>query len=265
MKTVTKINSGNRVYDDEMNVEYVYCGDYDENIITQNLSVFISAQKGCSMKCDFCGCPKDGFYGNCSFAELVSQITDSISSSAIKHGKSLDVHFVWKGEPTLNPDVIKAATTIGTMVKPGNRVSFDEYNAVVSTMMPKCNKHLEEFLQEWVKHGFGVQFSINTLNEKERNKMFRNGSLSLWEIADIIQRLPAPKKGKYILNFAVTMSSDLNPDLMAQFFDKEKCLVQITPIRETRHGDLGYELVENLDIFRRPLLDAGWEIIAPPY
>ena len=86
------------------------------------------------------------------------------------------------------------------MVESGNTVSFDEYHPVVSTMMPKGNNHLEDFLQEWVKcgktyggeDGFGLQFSINTLNETDRDQMFRNRSRSLQEIADIIKELPAP-------------------------------------------------------------------------
>jgi 23S rRNA (adenine2503-C2)-methyltransferase len=95
--------------------------------------------------------------------------------------------------------------------------------------------------------------------------MFRNKSLSLWEIADIIQRLPAPGKRKYTLNFAVTSKSDLNPNLMDQFFDKKKCIVKITPIHETYEAvNQGYEIVKDFDVyekFERPLVEAGWDVI----
>ena len=60
-------------------------------------------------------------------------------------------------------------------------------------MMPKGNSDLFDFLCEWVyagklyggEDGFGLQFSINTLDAVERNKMFRNKSLSLKEIGEI--------------------------------------------------------------------------------
>ena len=225
------------------------------------------------MDCNFCDCPKFGFHGNCTSMELMSEITTAIALSGIKEGKRLNIHFARMGEPTFNQDVIYTAARIATMVLPGNAVSFEEYHPVVSTMMPKSNKHLEDFLQEWVKtgftyggdDGFGLQFSINTLNENDRNKMFRNRSLSLWEIADIIQRLPAPGKRKYTLNFAVTSKSDLNPDLMDQLFDKERCIVKITPIHETHAAvNHGYEIVKDFDVyekFEKPLVEAGWGVI----
>ncbi len=295
MRTITKTHTGMIVSDDELKLEYLYVGDYgkENNIkadflgytnriekvehkdvdITDKLVVTVSSQKGCPMACDFCDCPKYGFHGNCSVVELISEITTGIALSGIKHGKRLNVHFARMGEPTFNRDVIKAAITIATMVDSGNTVSFDEYHPVVSTMMPKGNNHLEDFLQEWVKwgktyggeEGFGLQFSINTLNETDRNQMFRNKSLSLQEIADIIERLPAPKKRKYTLNFAVTSKSDLNPVLMDQLFDKEKCIVKITPVHETHEAaNQGYEIVKDFDVYERfekPLVEAGWEVI----
>lgn len=295
MRTITKTHTGMIVSDDELKLEYLYVGDYgkENNIkadflgytkriekvehrdvdITDKLVVTVSSQKGCPMDCDFCDCPKLGFHGNCTSMELMSEITTAIALSGIKEGKRLNVHFARMGEPTFNQDVIYTAARIATMVMPGNAVSFDEYHPVVSTMMPKSNKHLEDFLQEWVKtgfayggeDGFGLQFSINTLNENDRNEMFRNRSLSLQEIADIIRKLPAPKKRKYTLNFAVTSKSNLDPDLMDQFFDKEKCIVKITPIHETHEAvNQGYEIVKDFDVyekFEKPLVEARWDVI----
>lgn len=295
MRKITETHTGMIVSDDELKLEYLYVGDYGKknNIkadflgytkriekvehrdvdLTDKLVVTISSQKGCPMACDFCDCPKYGFHGNCSAVELVSEITTGIALSGIKHGKRLNVHFARMGEPTFNSDVIKAAITIATMVEAGNTVSFDEYHPVVSTMMPKGNNRLEDFLQEWVKQGktyggedgFGLQFSINTLDEADRNKMFRNRSISLQEIGDIIKRLPAPGKRKYTLNFAVTSRSNLNPALMDKYFDKNRCIVKITPIHETHEAvSQGYEIVKNFDVyerFERPLVEAGWDVI----
>ena len=295
MRTITQTHTGKIISDTDLNLEYLYVGDYgkENNIkadflgytkridkvehkdvdITDKLVVTVSSQKGCPMDCDFCDCPKFGFHGNCTEMELLSEITTGIALSGIKHGKRLNIHFARMGEPTFNPDVIKAAVKIITMVESGNTVCFDEYHPVVSTMMPKGNNKLEDFLQKWVRwgktyggeDGFGLQFSINTLDEEERNKMFRNHSLSLWEIGDIISRLPAPKKRKYTLNFAVTSKSNLDPALMDKYFDKEKCIVKITPIHETHEAvSQGYEIVKKFDVyerFERPLVEAGWQVI----
>lgn len=293
MRTITKTHTGIIVSDDELKLEYLYVGDYgkENNIkadflgytkridkvehkdvdITDKLVVTVSSQKGCPMDCDFCDCPKYGFHGNCSTIELVSEITTGIALSGIKHGKRLNVHFARMGEPTLNPNVIMAAKSIGQIVR--DNMLFEEYHPVVSTMMPKSNKNLATFLTHWVEigyqyggaDGFGLQFSINTLNEDNRNKMFRDRSLSLKEIGNIISQLPAPRNRKFTLNFAVTSESDLNPELMDKYFDKDRCIVKITPIHETHEAvNQGYEIVKNFDVyekFEKPLVEAGWDVI----
>ena len=95
--------------------------------------------------------------------------------------------------------------------------------------------------------------------------MFRNQSLSLQEIGDIINELPMPRKRKYTLNFAVTSKCNLDPKLMDKYFNKEKCIVKITPIHETVEAiNEGYEIVTDFDVyekFEKPLVEDGWDVI----
>lgn len=291
MRILTNTNTGCIISDTELCLEYLYVGDYgkENNIkadflgytkriekvehrpvdITDKLVVTVSTQKGCPMKCNFCDCPKLGFHGNLSIYELVSEITTAISLSKISHGKRLNVHFARMGEPTFNFNVIDAAKIIGSMTND----TFTEYHPVVSTMMPKNNKHLKEFLFGWTElfstsdwnGGIGLQFSINTLDEEERNKMFDNKSLSLEEIGNIINELPMPIGRKYTLNFAVTSKSNLDVNLMNKYFDKNKCIVKITPIHETHEAvDNNYEIITDFNVyekFEKPLVEDGWDVI----
>ena len=293
-RIITETHTGKIVSDTDLSLEYLYVGDYgkENNIkasflgyykridkvehkdvnIEEKLVVTVSSQKGCPMKCNFCDCPKFGFKGNASLPELISEITTAISLSGIKHGKRLNVHYARMGEPTFNPNVIYSAALIGNMIITMG-LGFDEYHPVVSTMMPKSNKNLIEFLNNWIQtgfifggeEGFGLQFSINTLNEDDRNEMFRNQSLSLQEIGDIINELPMPRKRKYTLNFAVTSKCNLDPKLMDKYFNKEKCIVKITPIHETVEAiNEGYEIVTDFDVyekFEKPLVEDGWDVI----
>ena len=296
MRQITETHTGKIITDIDLNLEYLYVGDYgkENNIkasflgydkridevkhhdvdITDKLVVTVSSQKGCPMNCNFCDCPKLGFKGNATLPELVTEIMSGVALSGIKHGKRLNVHYARMGEPTFNPNVITSAEYIAKMLGDKNSdVTFDEYHPVVSTMMPKANKNLKEFLHKWVEtgfvyggeDGFGLQFSINTLDEDDRNAMFRNRSMSLQEISDIIRELPMPKKRKYTLNFAVTSKSNLDVDLMNKYFDKEKCIVKITPIHETVEAvDEGYEIVKDFDVyekFEQPLVNDGWDVI----
>lgn len=296
MRNIMNTHTGKIVSDTDMCLEYLYVGDYgkENNIkadflgytkridkvenkpvdITDKLVVTVSSQKGCPMNCNFCDCPKLGFHGNASTIELVSEITTGIALSGIKHGERLNVHYARMGEPTFNPNVIKSAEIIFQIIKDSNAdISFNTYHPVVSTMMPKANKTLKSFLHRWVdtgfiyggEDGFGLQFSINTLDEEERNKMFRNKSLSLQEISDIIKSLPMPKKRKYTLNFAVTSKCNFDVDLMNKYFNKDKCIVKITPIHETVEAvNEGYEIVKDFDVyekFEQPLVKDGWDVI----
>ena len=296
MRKITETHTGKIVTDTDLTLEYLYVGDYgkENNIkasflgydkridkvehkpvdITDKLVVTVSSQKGCPMNCNFCDCPKLGFKGNATLPELITEIMSGVALSGIKHGQRLNVHYARMGEPTFNPNVITSAEFIAQMLMSENSdVTFDTYHPVVSTMMPKSNKNLKEFLHKWVttgfvyggEDGFGLQFSINTLDENDRNEMFRNRSLSLQEISDIIKELPYPKKRKYTLNFAVTSKSNLDVDLMNKYFDKEKCIVKMTPIHETVEAvDEGYEIVHDFDVyeqFEKPLVDTGWDVI----
>lgn len=291
MRDIIKTHTGIIVSDTDLQLEYLYVGDYgkENNIkadflgytkridkvehksvdITDKLVVTVSSQKGCPMKCNFCDCPKYGFKGNVSKVELVSEITTGMALSKIQHGKRLNVHFARMGEPTFNYGVVLAANDIALIA----RDMFDEYHPVVSTMCPKKNKNLKYFLEQWIysgyvhggKDGYGLQFSINTLDENDRNKMFGNMSLSLYQIGKLIESLPMPKKRKFTLNFAVTSKSNLEPKLMDKYFDKEKCIVKITPIHETveaKNND--YEIVTDFDVyekFEKPLVKDGWDVI----
>lgn len=296
MRKITETHTGKIVTDTDLTLEYLYVGDYgkENNIkasflgydkridkvehkpvdITDKLVVTVSSQKGCPMNCNFCDCPKLGFKGNATLPELITEIMSGVALSGIKHGQRLNVHYARMGEPTFNPNVITSAEFIAQMLMSENSdVTFDTYHPVVSTMMPKSNKNLKEFLYKWIttgfvyggEDGFGLQFSINTLNENDRNEMFRNRSLSLQEISDIIKELPYPKKRKYTLNFAVTSKSNLDVDLMNKYFDKKKCIVKMTPIHETVEAvDEGYEIVHDFDVyeqFERPLVNDGWDVI----
>ena len=296
MRKITETHTGKIVTDTDLTLEYLYVGDYgkENNIkasflgydkridkvehkpvdITDKLVVTVSSQKGCPMNCNFCDCPKLGFKGNATLPELITEIMSGVALSGIKHGQRLNVHYARMGEPTFNPNVITSAEFIAQMLMSKNSdVTFDTYHPVVSTMMPKSNKNLKEFLHKWVttgfvyggEDGFGLQFSINTLDENDRNEMFRNKSLSLQEISDIIKELPYPKKRKYTLNFAVTSKSNLDVDLMNKYFDKKKCIVKMTPIHETVEAvDEGYEIVHDFDVyeqFEQPLVNDGWDVI----
>lgn len=83
-------------------------------------------------------------------------------------------------------------------------------------MLPKANNKLRNFLQVWcsIKNEFyngeaGLQFSINSTDDEQRNELFDSKSLSLAQISQLANELPMPVGRKYTLNFPVTSQTIL--------------------------------------------------------
>lgn len=242
--------------------------------LTKKWVATISTQKGCPMKCKFCDCYKYGFYGNASLDELRDQIETILCNESVTHTERFNVHYARMGEPTFNPNVLDFTEH---ELKPlvDRYIAVNTIHPVVSTMLPKHNKILEKFLLEWcrIKNDVyngeaGLQFSINSTDDVQRNSQFNDMTLSLDEISTLAKKLPMPKGRKYTLNFAVTEETILDADLLSELFDKDKFIVKITPIHKTNSAvKNGFDVTTSYtdyDVYRkfeRPLVDKGWDVI----
>ena len=138
--------------------------------------ITISTQYGCSMGCTFCDVPKVGPGVNIGYKELLYQVATARElHPEIAEGERLNIHFARMGEPTWNIDVLAAAY----MFKQIYAKQFKTVHPVVSTMMPRRNEKLWDFLKAWMLlknnyyHGeAGLQLSINSTCEFQRQKMF---------------------------------------------------------------------------------------------
>lgn len=106
-------------------------------------------------------------------------------------------------------------------------------------MMPKYNKHLELFLERWmyIKNEVfdgeaGLQLSINSTHEGEREYMFSGNALPLVGIYDIMKKLPKPKGRKITLNFAVA-NYKIDPSILLDTFDPKHYIIKLTPMHQT--------------------------------
>lgn len=293
---IVNTHTGKIYVDTDRKLEFLTVGDYgkENNIKADFLGVkkeingvkntpvnleekwvaTISSQKGCPMHCQFCDCPKFGFYGNASVQELGYQIRTILEGEQIKKTKRFNVHFARMGEPTFNKNVIHFTDCeLDNLVK--QYIEAETIHPVVSTMLPKCNKGLLDYLIQWCyiknerrKGEAGLQFSINSTDDEQRRQQFNNMSLSLADIAEIAKKLPMPIGRKYTLNFAVTKDTILDAKKLTELFDPKKFIVKITPIHETKSAVANGFDVSNTytdyDVykkFEKPLLDCGWDVI----
>lgn len=294
MKTILT-HTGKIYVDTEHKLEFLTVGDYGkENNIKANFLgltkeingvantevnlskkwvATISTQKGCPMNCKFCDVPKFGFYGNASIEDMERQIRTIIENESVRYTERFNVHFARMGEPTWNQDVLAFGIALkGVIRRCGLRA--DTVHPVVSTMLPRANTKLENFLHVWcsIKNDLyegeaGLQLSINSTSDKQRLELFDSRSLSLSAISKIADKLPMPKGRKYTLNFPVTAQTILDAKELTSLFDKDKFIVKITPIHETVSAiENGFEVTGYSDynvyrMFEQPLLEEGWDVI----
>lgn len=216
------------------------------------------------LHCKFCDVPKFGFYGNASIEDMDRQIRTIIEGESVRETDRFNVHFARMGEPTWNDNVL--AFGLRGVVKSAGLIA-KTVHPVVSTMLPKANNKLGNFLQVWcsIKNEFyngeaGLQFSINSTDDEQRNELFDSKSLSLAQISQLANELPVGRK--YTLNFPVTSQTILDAKELSKLFDREKFIVKITPIHETASAiENGFQVTGYSDYDEQPLLKEGWDVI----
>lgn len=293
---IVNTHTGKIYVDTEHRLEFLTVGDYgkENNIkadflglhkeingvkhtdvdLTQKWVATISTQKGCPMNCKFCDCPKYGFFGNASVEELAYQIETILQNETVKNTDRFNVHFARMGEPTFNPNVLAFAKgQLRELV--AKYIVAQTVHPVVSTMLPKNNNNLTKFVLDWCniknidyRGEAGLQFSINSTDDAQRDYQFNNRSLNLAAISELAKTLPQPIGRKYTLNFAVTKDTILDAERLTQLFDPKKFIVKITPIHETKSAvKNGFDVTtsyDDYDVYRqfeRPLVEMGWDVI----
>ncbi|MCM1322878.1 MAG: radical SAM protein [Acetobacter sp.] len=296
MVEVVLTHTGAIYYDKERQLEFLSVGDYgkENNIkadflgltkeiygvqnkqvdLTQKWVATISTQKGCPMRCKFCDVHKYGYHGNASIEDFWFQLQTILERGGVKETDRFNVHYARMGEPTFNRDVLEFTSRyLNSLVS--SFIQARTIHPVVSTMLPKANKDLRSYIYDWVniknieRSGeAGLQLSINSTDDEQRDFQFEGMSLNLSEISALTADLPMPVGRKYTLNFAVTKDTILDAKVLSQLFDKEKFIVKITPIHETNNAvqnqfDVG-DTYTDYNVYRKfeePLLADGWDVI----
>lgn len=206
--------------------------------LSEKWVITISTQYGCSMGCKFCDCPKVGIGLNATYDDLKNQIIAGLSlHPEVTSTKRLNIHYARMGEPTWNYNVIDFTKNIRKELY--LYINRSLIHPVVSTMMPKNNILLDDFINNWLEiknYDFrgdaGLQLSINSTNENERNEMFNGNALSLKSISAMAKYWDTPKGRKYTLNFAVA-DYEINAEKLRDLFNPDKFIVKLTPMHKT--------------------------------
>ena len=231
--------------------------------------VTISSQYGCSMNCTFCDVPKVGPGINATYRDIINQVLTGLKlHPEVEYTKRLNIHYARMGEPTFNPDILDATKWFKTHLDPEYKI-----HPVVSTMMPKNNIWLKTFIHTWMRMKnrllrgeAGLQLSINSTNEKERDLMFNNNAHKLKDIERIMNGI-IPNGRKITLNFPIA-DYEIDPQVLLEHFNPENYLIKLTPMHKTdacktnwieTEGD--YTKYEPYKKVEKSLKDVGYDVL----
>jgi len=205
--------------------------------LSEKWVITISTQYGCSSRCRFCDVPKVGPGRNVPVSDLVGQFESCFGlHPEVTSSKRINLHYARMGEPTWNPDVLHSVYAIESMLRQHGEFHL---HPVISTMLPRKNHKLLDFILEWCdiknKHfngNAGLQFSINSTCDIQREIMFGGSARPLASVCHIANLLPVPIGRKYTLNFAVA-DYTIDAKQLASMFDPSKFMVKLTPMHKT--------------------------------
>lgn len=247
--------------------------------LSEKWVVTLSTQYGCPMSCTFCDVPKIKFKGNVSHKDLMGQLKAAIRLYPdVHYTERLNIHFARMGEPIFNNAVFSVAEQLwkskATLAYVWG-LRTEVIHPVMTTSAPKACSDLPARLRKWcdIKNRLyngqaGLQLSINSTNETQRQDMFQGKAVTLRQLSEICSELPAPVGRKYCLNFALASNYEVDGKELSKRFNPDYYMVKITPI----HNNLscssnniitidGYEKYTPYRQAERELIDAGFDVL----
>lgn len=248
--------------------------------LSEKWVITLSTQYGCPMRCTFCDVPNIKFAGNASFVDLKAQLYAAIRLfPEVRYAERLNIHFARMGEPVFNAAVFAFAEWLAGE---GKRALQDDLglrtevvHPVLTTSLPRNLKNLGTRVIDWcdIKNDLfrgqaGLQFSINSTDEAQRDAMFSGMQLPLDALAELADGMPDPLGRKYCLNFAYATGSIINTGRLLSLFDPDKFMVKITPIHNNSAcRKNGIETVGGYDSYapyadiEASLIAAGFDVL----
>ena len=241
--------------------------------------VTLSTQYGCVMKCTFCDVPNIPWAGNVSHEDLKKQLYSAISLfHDVGYTERLNIHFARMGEPIFNKAVFDFAIWMYEhkyRIYQDTGLRIETLHPVLTTSLPKAFNGLEKRILEWcdIKNNLdngqaGLQFSINSTDERQRSDMYQDMQVNLEELERIADKMPDPVGRKYCLNFAYSTDYIIDAEYLANKFDPDKFMCKITPIHNNNAcRENGIKTIGGYDSYRpyalpeNALKSAGFDVL----
>lgn len=192
------------------------------------LEINLSSRYGCKYGCKYCNVTSwlgDG--KNCTVSDFYAQIKVIFQ---FYFDKKILLKFDRMGEPTLNFDIKRFCIDIKKCMP-----AYD-INLSLSTIIPKDNKKLIIFLNEWFtlsnstyNRNNELELSINFSDEELRTKFSNDSTLDLKTLSLLFKENLKFSDNKVILKFFVT-KYDIDYKLISYLFSPRDFMIKLLPL-----------------------------------
>ena len=193
------------------------------------LTVCISSQIGCAMKCVFCETGKTGFFRNLSTGEILDQLCNVRRISGLFNN---NIVFMGMGEPFMNYDNVLKASDI-------MNYTFGFHISVRKITISTCGiiKGIERFIEE--KRPYNLAISLNdTLPEKRILNMPVEKKNSMKKIAELLEKKFPVSKNRVTLEYVMRKDNISKEDTerLKKMFRYSRIKLNLIPLNPGTHG-----------------------------
>lgn len=226
----------------------------------------ISTLYGCPVDCKFCDAGGN-YKGKISYDDLLFQVDYLIREFYPDLNvpcKKFKIQFARMGEPSFNPHVLQVLDDLPRLYNiPG-------FIPSLSTIAPRGTNSFFNRLLEIKKTkyplSFQLQFSLHSTDKTQRDQLIPVRKWDFHEMARYGRQFFDPGGKKITLNFALSTTSILDPDILIRHFDPDLFIIKLTPLNPTykaaqnnmqtlitpEHSD--YDIID-------PLKSKGYDVI----
>jgi 23S rRNA (adenine2503-C2)-methyltransferase len=205
---------------------------YEENHSSKRITLCISTQAGCALKCSFCASGLTGLVRNLTHVEIVDQVIQVQKLLSMSGERIGNIVIMGIGEPLANYDnLIKAVN----MIKYSHGIGIGRKNIAISTsgLVPAIKKLAHEGL------GCKLAVSLHAYNNQIRSKLMPiNNTYPIEELLEACRYYQEVTDDR--ITFEYVLIKGLNDNLsgarkLAKMLKGLKCIINLIPLNPVDH------------------------------
>lgn len=226
--------------------------------------IIVSTQFGCPVECLMCD-SGGNYKGDLTADEIFAQIDHVVGryrKGFSSRCRKFKIQFARMGEPAFNPAVLDVIRELPDRYDNPNVIPCVATTAPVSASA-WFDKLLDIKRTVYAGKLFQLQFSINSTDERERDRLMPVPKWDLPQIAEYGKRFVENGGRKVALNFALTEGAPVEPEVISRHFNPNKFCIKITPLNPTETAsESGLKnAIPNSDHIMKELSRKGFDVI----